>query len=643
MAIVPMQKVAVLAHRSHKEQVLQVLQELGVLEVSEARSPGNVDHTEVNFRAAEVQFAFDTLAPFASKETIATTSKPANANDVLIAANTTDVRGIVERLHALEEIDTEAERQIAELTAKKEAVAPWLNLTRPLDAESETNRTVTIFGTLPESKYEECVEALQEIPRTALERISTLNGITYVTAAIWKTDRARFEEIVTGLGWTSITLPRLPGLAAVSFEEAAVEEKRLRRQKELNREERVRLSVELPNLRKMQLFLLWLDDKQAAREAMLETFATVTLLGWMPRESVAYIESRLQMISPAVAILKVKADEGEEPPIQLKNSRFLTPFESVTTLYGLPLPSDVDPTPSLAPFFALYFALCLTDGGYGLALALIFGVFLLKTRKSVYEAQLPWLLFISGIASILVGIPFGGWFGLTADQVPAFLTKPAPDGHGLWFIGQLWNLSTQSGINFLRNLSLFLGITHIFFGVFIAGQHKWVHDAKAEAFWQHFTLHILLGSVLFLVFAPEGMAGVAKLVLYACLALVIWGKGYGSPWFLRPIMGVLGFVNFCIGLLSNGLSYLRILALGLVTGAIALAVNQVAIEMGKLFPLWLGIPVTILIAIGGHTVSIALNSLGSFIHSGRLQFIEFFGQFFEGGGRPYTPFKRSIS
>ena len=108
-------------------------------------------------------------------------------------------------------------------------------------------------------------------------------------------------------------------------------------------------------------------------------------------------------------------------------------------------------------------------------------------------------------------------------------------------------------------------------------------------------------------------------------------------------MGLLGFLNFAIGLLSNGLSYLRILALGLVTGAIALAVNQVAIEMSKLFPLWLAIPVMILIAFGGHLVSIALNTLGAFIHSGRLQFIEFFGQFFEGGGRPFSPFRRSNS
>lgn len=645
MAIVTMQKVAVLAHRSHKEELLQALQEMEVLEISESAAPQSVDHTEVNFREAELKFAIETLTAVASKETLAATAKPASAEDILTAAHHTDVRGIVNRLHELEAADTDAERRIAELGATKNTFAAWLNLPYRLDLPLETAYTVRVLGTLPEAKAEACeAEVASSLPRTTMERISTAGENTQYAVTLWKEDRASFEEIATTYGWSTVELPRLSGIASVLFEEASVEEKRLQREKERNHEERVRFSVELPNLRKVLIFLSWLDDKQSAREAMLETFATATLLGWVPRDSIALLEDRLHRISPAVAVLRVKADEGEDPPILLKNAKLITPFESVTTLYGLPLSQDLDPTAPLSPFFALYFALCLTDGGYGLALTVIFGIYLLKSRKTIQEARLPWLLFMSGIVSLLVGIPFGGWFGLSADQVPGFLTKAAPAGEqGRWFLGQIWNLSTQSGIDFLRNLSLFLGITHIFFGVFLAGMHKWVHGNKAEAFWQHFTAHIVLGAVLFRVFAPEAISQIATYTLYAAIALMVWGKGYGSAWFLRPIFGVLGMVNFGIGLLSNTLSYLRILALGLVTGAIALAVNQVALEMGRLFPIWLGIPVTLLIAIGGHTVSIALNSLGSFIHSGRLQFIEFFGQFFEGGGRPYTPFKRSTT
>ena len=224
--------------------------------------------------------------------------------------------------------------------------------------------------------------------------------------------------------------------------------------------------------------------------------------------------------------------------------------------------------------------------------------------------------------------------------MPALLTKSTAEG--LMFKGQIWNLGKQSGIDFLQNLSLTLGVTHIFFGMFLAGQHKWIHGKKAEAFWVDFTAHILLGSILFLAFAPAELKEVATYVLYGSIATMVWGKGYGAKWYLRPISGLLASVNFVISMISNGLSYLRILALGLVTGAIAAAINQVAVELGNLFPIWIGIPVIITIFLVGHMVSIALNTLGSFIHSGRLQFIEFFSQFFEGGGRGFSPFKCTL-
>ena len=169
-----------------------------------------------------------------------------------------------------------------------------------------------------------------------------------------------------------------------------------------------------------------------------------------------------------------------------------------------------------------------------------------------------------------------------------------------------------------------------------------MHGKKVEAFWMDFTAHILLGSILFLAFAPAELKGIAIYILYGSIAIMIWGKGYGTVWYARPLSGLLGMGNFLIGMISNGLSYLRILALGLVTGAIAAAINQVAVEMGNLFPIWLSIPVIVVIFLVGHMVSIALNTLGSFIHSGRLQFIEFFSQFFEGGGRGFSPFKRTL-
>ncbi len=636
-----MQKVAILAHKSSKEDLLEALHKEGLVEISERKESINIDHTEVQYRAAELHFAIDVLKGVASKETLAACSKGIDEEAIFHAAKHTDILGIIESLHKLEGQDTEAERELQELVVMQAALEPWLSLQYKLDAATESETSVRILGTLPEVKEQTLQEGLiQEEIRAELEIVGTEKGVSQMVVNVWKEDLEKFEEMATSLGWTNVDLPKLKGIAKKEYEEATIQRKKLMKLKEKNHSDREKLSVELPNLLKTARFVHWLDEKQSVRESLGETESTITLLGWAAKAKVSLLQDKLQRIAPASAVLKVKPDEGEEIPVLLKNSKLLTPFESVTNLYGLPLSNEMDPTRALSPFFILYFALCLTDAGYGAILALIFGTFLWKSKKTIDEARLPWLLFLAGIVTFFVSIPFGGWLGFTPEQVPAIFTKETADG-ALLFRGQIWDLSAESGITFLQNLSLFLGITHLFFGMYLAGAHKWIHGKKIEALWMDFTSHILLGAVIFMILAPVEMKEIAKYIFYGVLVIFVWGKGYGSPWFVRPIIGVLGLLNFVISFISNSLSYLRILALGLVTGALAAAVNQVAVEMGKLFPIWLAIPVIIAIFVLGHLVSIALNTLGSFIHSGRLQFIEFFSQFFEGGGRPFSPFKRT--
>jgi V/A-type H+-transporting ATPase subunit I len=329
-------------------------------------------------------------------------------------------------------------------------------------------------------------------------------------------------------------------------------------------------------------------------------------------------------------------------PVELKNPMWLKPFESVTNLYGTPKPTDIDPTPLLAPFFALFFGLCLTDAGYGLVLAVVMGLYLLKTRQSIEEGKLWWLLFVGGILTFFISIPFGGWFGLLPDQAPAWLTETRTDGL-LWFKGQIWNLGETKGIAFFQNLSLVLGLFHLSFGIFLAGFCKWRAGQKAAAFWIDWTSLILFAAIASYFFvAPEQQQN-ALYAIYASLVLLLWGKGYGNPWYSRFLYGLIGFFFLATGMLGNTLSYLRLLALGLVTGALALAVNLVAQQIGALFPPVIGLPIAITIYVVGHTANVALNTLGAFIHSGRLQFVEFFGNFFEGGGKKFSPFSRSRS
>jgi len=583
MAVVPMQKIAVIAHSSKEEILLDVLHKEGVFEISNIPESVQIDHTEVNFRTAELDFAIQALMSHADKKTQTALAKKATDERIVHAALHTDIAGIVAEVHDLE--------------AK---------------AKTAHTRLVAI-------KNEQ----------------SGGGGGDDVQPAYFTSSGIKDEVNKIGQGTQA---PNEDHIQAVQLEEHTI-------QKSLSAadEKRKKLAKELPNLILARQYLQWLHQKQAVREAMKRTRSTVMLTGWLAKDKVQSLDTTLQRQVPESALLKVKPDEHEESPVLLNNPKILKPFESVTTLYGLPQSNEMDPTPMLSLFFILFFGLCLTDAGYGLVLAILMGLFIWKKKLSIEEGRLWWLLLIGGIVTFFVSIPFGGWFGLTPQDVPsAFTVDTNGDGTADLFKGQIWNLGETKGISFFQNLSIALGLVHISVGIFLSGVSKWRTGNKAGAFWMDWTTLIMFAAIGAYFLVSEEQKTLGLYGIYATLALLIWGKGYGSKWFLRPVFGLLGVANLAMGMLSNTLSYLRLLALGLVTGALALAVNLVAQQIGGLLPIYLAIPVTIVIYFFGHLVNIALNTLGAFIHSGRLQFVEFFSQFFEGGGRPFEPFKRSL-
>lgn len=583
MAIIPMQKVAIMSLKSLKEDVLHLLHDEGVLEVSDVREGvGGVDHTEVKFRKAELEFAIAALLPLASKKTRAAMDKKASKEDVVMAALHTDIRDIIDRVHALEKKEHDARKHLHE--HRRGADTP--------DASG-----------------------------------------TGVSEGAYFTGSVPAAQVKDG-----------GGASVAAGENPEVQAEVLRLEKELDEvhEARLRLTEELPSLARALTYLRWLDEKQAVREALRETQGTITLFGWVAKKNLPQLEKKLHALSDATAIMKVKPDDNETIPVQLQNPAILTPFESVTKLYGLPQATEMDPTPYLSLFFILFFGLCLTDAGYGLVLALVMGGYLLKSRKSVTEAPLWWLLLLSGVVTFLVSIPFGGWFGISPDDAPAFLTKPDPDGEGRLFLGQIWNLSDQTGISFLQNLALALGVIHLTFGILLGAYSKIRSGQVAAGLWMDGTSLLFIGATLTYFFGPAQFQQLFFYGIIASLALMVWGKGHGNSLVKRPIFGFLQTLNFFLGMMGNVLSYLRILALGLVTGALAFTVNLVAEQLSAFLPWFLAIPLAIVIYVVGHMANIVLNTLGAFIHSGRLQFVEFFSQFFEGGGRPFKPFARTV-
>ncbi len=302
--------------------------------------------------------------------------------------------------------------------------------------------------------------------------------------------------------------------------------------------------------------------------------------GWTQERHLERLRAIASELSPFSHVEIIQPESGEEPPVYIVNPVFFKPFEMITSMYGLPGKSEMDPTVHLGPFFILFYGLCLTDAGYGLVLTALALALILFARIPLSRGGLPWLLLYAGIVTFFIGIPFGGWFGVPPERAPDFLlaNAGAPISE-LRYIGQVWNLGEKSGIDFLTILAIAVGIAQIAYGTFLSGYWKVVHGKTVQAIYQDFSLHVLiLGVGIFLL--PEPIAAIPSMVrdiaLWVSVGFFIWSRGYGSPWYLRPFAGAFLSLVFFMSGISNVLSYLRLLALGLATGALAFAINEMA-------------------------------------------------------------------
>ena len=344
-------------------------------------------------------------------------------------------------------------------------------------------------------------------------------------------------------------------------------------------------------------------------------------MGWVLEDKKEELQKNLSgTISHSHLEFLENASE-DDPPIQLRNSSATSPFSVLTGLYGFPKHFEADPTPLLAPFFFVFFGLCLTDSGYGLLLAIFFGLGLLKMSLGPTAKNFFRLLFLGGISSLIFGAFVGGWMGNTLKILPeslSFLDR--------WASSFLVLDPIKNPVPFLI-LSLVLGVIQIYAGLvakFIATKsRKGLREAALE---EGVEIFLLSG---FLFFGLSG-AGLLTGILVplanwtAALAIVVTvfvrGRGRKNV-FTKLGMGLLsvyGLVNY----LGDILSYSRLFALGLATGVIAVVVNTFTEILGQV-----------------HAFNLVISSLGAFIHSARLQYVEFFSKFYEGGGRVIDPFR----
>ena len=328
----------------------------------------------------------------------------------------------------------------------------------------------------------------------------------------------------------------------------------------------------------------------------------------------------------------------DEVPIQLKNNFYTRLFEPITRLYSLPNYTEIDPTPFFAPFFMLFFGLCLGDGGYGLLILLAGIAVILKAPKL---KEWGWLGVFMGATTMIVGILTGMFFGINLEEV-AFL---AP-------VKQYFITETNATVNFMGGsyhpmmvFAILIGIFQILFAMGFKVVKITLRDGFKYAAYDCAWLVALVTLIVWAATASS-LSTIGLYCIYAILGIcALFILFYSNP--DRKILlvniggGLWGTYNMVSGLLGDVLSYIRLFALGLAGGILGNVFNALALQAGGALPGWIGWLPTLLIMVFGHALNFALCLISSVVHPMRLTFVEFYKNAgFEGGGKEYKPFKK---
>ncbi len=373
-----------------------------------------------------------------------------------------------------------------------------------------------------------------------------------------------------------------------------------------------------------------LDAEKAALE-MRRTQKTFRFEGWVPAFCLNAVERVLEKHGCCFAVRT--PDESETVPVLLQNGGLADPFEAVTEMYSLPDYRGVDPTGPMSVFYAVFFGMMLSDAGYGLVMAAVCFVIMKKYAPEGMSGRMVRMFFLCGLSTVFWGAMFGGWFGdffqVAADVIFGRKITIEP----LWF-------DPLSDPARLLVWSLAFGIIHLFFGMGIRasmlirrGQWK---DAVLDVLPWYM---VIIGGVMWLAGNRLGSAAVSTgvIMLSAGMMILLLTGGRNSRGVGR-ITGGLSSLYGITGYVSDILSYSRLLALGLATGVIASVVNTMGALAGGGAA---GAAVLLIVAIAGHSFNLAINALGAFVHASRLQYIEFFGKFYEDGGKRFEPLRRN--
>lgn len=604
--ITKMKKLTFLVYHREYNDFLKDIRDLGVVHVAE-KQQGVVDNSELQ---ENIRLSNQLVATLNQFETI-------NAKNEQTAASTggKPERGI-EVLKEVEELQNEKAKLMQQMQGyAKDAASlqPWGNF-KPESVRNLHDAGMNIgFYVCPERLYKQ--EWEEEYNAVIISTIASKVHFITITKVGEEVD-LNVEHVKL----PTCSLSRIEELIAAT--EKALEEND-HKMSTLAARDTFSLKAAIDELHhNIEFSKVLLNTEQTAGEKLM------LLQGWVPvtkeNEVISYLDKHhayYEIVNPT---------PEDDVPILLKNHGLFAWFEPICKLYMLPKYGEMDLTPFFAPFFMIFFGLCLGDVGYGVFLLLLVSGYRMFA-KNIGPKMKPILSLVQilSFSTIICGLLTGGFFGFSLYELD-------------WPIAQKLKSMVSLDNNQMFQLSLVLGVIQILFGMIIKIVNQTIQFGFKYAI-ETLGWVILFFSILFASFFPEVMPmgdTVHMIVMGVAAAMIFLYNSPGKNIFVNIGLGLWNTYNMATGLLGDVLSYVRLFALGLSGGILASVFNSLAFGLAP-DNVIAGPVVIVLIFVIGHAINIFMNVLGAIVHPMRLTFVEFFKNAgYEGGGKEYKPFSK---
>ena len=634
MAEVMMKKLTLAGVVAEKEEVLKQLAFCGAVEVKDASFllddeealPGakmDAGNTyELRGDLEKLQNAIAILDPFAPKRGMLT-PKPSitrmEMEDAL--TNREAVMSTVDEVLRTQRLRASLAPDRAKMEGQILSLQPWVSVDIPLSV-TETKLVSLVYGTFPAAADLVALEDLiaeKKLDCTLLLIEADVHA-KYVLAFYYKGSEDEVLQELRENSFSKLTFREFSGTPSEEIRRLEKEiEENLAAFDRLG-EQLAAMSGEAASMHELLDTLNgWLTMAES-RTKLMVTEHSFFLNGFVPETRVEELEHKLHPFCVAYELSEVDIEE-DDPPVLLKNNALVEPYEMVSELYSLPAYGAFDPNPIMAPFFFVFFGMMLGDAGYGI-LMILAGLVGLRSKPEGFLKRILMLCIHGGIASSIWGFITGTFFGDALYVISSNFTN-----HILQF-----KVYIDPMANPLPMLAFCcgLGALHLLSGMAIQFYMCLKRKDYVGAF-----IDIGLWWVVFAGIAVLAL-GMGPYVLLAGTVGLILTQGRAKNGIISKLFsGILSLYNIT-GYLGDVLSYSRLMALGMASAVISQVFNQIATMAGNGI---IGMIFFAAVFLAGHGINLFINVLGAYVHSSRLQYVEFFGKFFESGGRPFSPLK----